>query len=108
MDDNKNLPDLPKEETEKKRKVDWNKKYTTIAVYALFVILFAVVCVFFFLNNHDFGKYASSFLSVFNPIIYGMIFAYLLNKLMKKVEIYVFGFSKDPGSAVCKEPFPYF
>lgn len=108
MDDNKNLPDLPKEETEKKRKVDWNKKYTTIAVYALFVILFAVVCVFFFLNNHDFGKYASSFLSVFNPIIYGMIFAYLLNKLMKKVEIYVFGFLERPGKRRLQRTFSVF
>lgn len=97
MDENKNLPELPPEENEKKRRINWNKKYTTIAVYALFVILFAVVCVFFFLNNHDFGKYASGFLSVFNPIIYGMIFAYILNKLMKKVEIYVFGFLERPG-----------
>ena len=61
MDENKNLPELPPEENEKKRRINWNKKYTTIAVYALFVILFAVVCVFFFLNNHDFGKYASGF-----------------------------------------------
>ena len=97
MDENKNLPELPPEENEKKRRINWNKNYTTIAVYALFVILFAVVCVFFFLNNHDFGKYASGFLSVFNPIIYGMIFAYILNKLMKKVEIYVFGFLERPG-----------
>lgn len=43
MDENKNLPELPPEENEKKRRINWNKKYTTIAVYALFVILFAVV-----------------------------------------------------------------
>ena len=54
MDENKNLPELPPEENEKKRRINWNKKYTTIAVYALFVILFAVVCVFFFrLQSHN-------------------------------------------------------
>lgn len=97
MDERNELPENNTEETGKKRRVNWNKKYTTIAVYALFVILFAVVCVFFFLNNHDFGKYASGFLSVFNPIFYGMLFAYLMNKLMKKVELNVFGFLERPG-----------
>ena len=56
MDENKNLPELPPEENEKKRRINWNKKYTTIAVYALFVILFAVVFVFFFLNNHEVNR----------------------------------------------------
>lgn len=97
MNERNDIPENKTEETGKKRKVNWNKKYTTIAVYALFVILFAVVCVFFFLNNHDFGKYASGFISVFNPIFYGMLFAYLMNRLMKKVEIYVFGFLERPG-----------
>ena len=59
MNERNDIPENKTEETGKKRKVNWNKKYITIAVYALFVILFAVVCVFFFLNNHDFGKYAS-------------------------------------------------
>lgn len=97
MDERNELPENNTEETGKKRRISWNKKYTTIAVYALFVILFAVVCVFFFLNNHDFGKYASGFLSVFNPIFYGILFAYLMNKLMKKVELNVFGFLERPG-----------
>ena len=75
MDENKNLPNLPEEnlpgqaeepseQPGRKSRVNWNKKYTTIAVYALLVILFAVLCVFFFLNNHEFGKYVGSVLSV--------------------------------------------
>ena len=108
MDENKNLPNLPEEnlpgqaeepseQPGRKSRVNWNKKYTTIAVYALLGILFAVLCVFFFLNNHEFGKYVGSVLSVFSPIIYGTIFAYLLNKLMVKVETHVFGFLEKPG-----------
>ena len=54
MDENKNLPNLPEEnlpgqaeepseQPGRKSRVNWNKKYTTIAVYALLVILFAVL-----------------------------------------------------------------
>ena len=98
-DENKNLPE-PVDEAEEKspaepkkeqndgaqRKISWNRKYTTIAVYALIVILFAVLCTFFFLNYNDFGKYVSNFLSVFNPIFYGILFAYILNKILKPLE----------------------
>lgn len=77
---------------EKKRGLEWSKKYTTIAIYTLLVILFAVVCVFFFLNYNDFGKYLSKIFTVFNPILYGILFAYLLNYAVKFFEHSVFGF----------------
>ncbi|MBQ9510325.1 MAG: AI-2E family transporter [Clostridia bacterium] len=98
MDQNdKNLPENINEPAENEpaelheddsqpRKISWNRKYTTIAVYALIVILFAVFCTFFFLNYNDFGNYISSFLSVFNPIFYGILFAYILNKIVKPLE----------------------
>ncbi|MBO4216744.1 MAG: AI-2E family transporter [Clostridia bacterium] len=71
-------------------KVTWNKKYTTIAVYACIVILFAVLCCFFFLGNSDLGGYLKSFISVFSPILYGVLFAYLLNPILRFFETNVF------------------
>ena len=46
------------------KKIDLNKKYTTIAVYAFIVILLAVLAVFFFLNYSDFGGYISKLFSI--------------------------------------------
>lgn len=71
-------------------KVTWNKKYTTIAVYACIVILFTVVCCFFFFSNSDLGGSIKSFFSVFSPIVYGVIFAYLLNPVLRFFEMNVF------------------
>lgn len=91
------LPEAIGTGEEKPRRVEWNRKYTTIAVYALLVILFAVVCVFFFLNYNDFGKYISKIIAVFNPIFYGIIIAYLLNYAVKLFERSVFHFLDKPG-----------
>ncbi len=71
-------------------KVTWNRKYTTIAVYACIVILFAIVCGFFFLNNSNVGGFFGGFLSAFAPILYGIVFAYLLNPILRFFETNVF------------------
>ena len=79
-------------------KFEWNKKYAQIAFWVCVVILFAVICVFFFWNYNDFGTYISNFISVLNPIIYGVVIAYILNKIMKVYEAKVFSFmDKKPG-----------
>lgn len=71
-------------------KVTWNKKYTTIAVYACIVILFAVLCCFFFFSSGDIGGFFSGFISVFSPILYGIVIAYLLNPILRFFETNVF------------------
>lgn len=73
-------------------------RYTTIAVYAALVILFSVVCIFFFVNYNDFGGYISKLISVFSPIIIGAVFAYLLNPMMKLFENKVFSFLKKKNN----------
>ena len=79
-------------------KFEWNKKYAQVAFWACVVILFTVISVFFFLNYNDFGTYISDFISVLNPIIYGVVIAYVLNKIMKIYENKVFRFlDKKPG-----------
>lgn len=85
-DKSKITPENDEKKPKRKHLLDWNVNYTTIAIYALIVILFAVLCAFIFLNNNDFGKYLSSFISVFNPIIYGVLFAYLLNYIVRFFE----------------------
>jgi len=79
-------------------KFEWNKKYAQVAFWVCVVILFTVISVFFFWNYNDFGTYISDFISVLNPIIYGVVIAYVLNKIMKIYETKVFRFmDKKPG-----------
>ena len=79
-------------------KFEWNKKYAQVAFWVCVVILFTVISVFFFANYNDFGGYVNNFISVMNPIIYGVVIAYVLNKIMKIYETKVFRFmDKKPG-----------
>lgn len=79
-------------------KFEWNKKYAQITFWVCVVILFAVITVFFFANYNDFGAYLNDFISVMNPIIYGVVIAYILNKILRVFETKVFRFmDKKPG-----------
>lgn len=79
-------------------KFEWNKKYAQITFWVCLAILFTVICVFFFWNYNDFGAYFAKFISVMNPIIYGIVIAYVLNKIMMIYENKVFRFlDKKPG-----------
>ena len=79
------------------KKIDLNKKYTTIAVYAFIVILLAVLAVWFFLNYSDFGGYISKRFSILSPVLLGVLFAYLLNPIVRFFENKVFGFIVRKG-----------
>lgn len=76
-------------------KISWNKKYTTIAVYACIVITFAMVLAYAVLNfNH--AKYIiTKFLVIFNPFIYGIVVAFLVNPMMRFAENKIFKFIKN-------------
>ncbi len=79
-------------------KFEWNKKYAQVAFWVCVVILFTVISVFFFANYNDFDAYVGKFISVMNPIIYGVVIAYVLNKIMRIYETKVFRFmDKKPG-----------
>ncbi len=84
-------------------KFEWNKKYAQVAFWVCLVVLFTVICVFFFMNYNNFGAYADNFISVINPILYGLVIAYILNKIMKIYETKVFKFlDKKEGKARLK------
>ena len=67
-------------------KIEWNKKYATIALYAFIVIFCVVFCIFLFLDFNTFGRYVSKILSVFNPVFYGILITYLLSPFVNFYE----------------------
>lgn len=73
----------------------WNRKYTTIAVYTAIVLIFGVLCVFFFLKFEEIGDALSAFFRICEPLIYGAFIAYILNPLMKIYEEKVFRTGKS-------------
>lgn len=73
-------------------KINWNKKYTTIAIYALGVVAIATLVLVVLLNLGTIGKGVSKFVSIINPLIIGFIIAYLVNPMMKVFEKRVFAF----------------
>ena len=67
-------------------KLEWNRKYTTIAVYAFLVIAASII---FYLVLSDLGasvKVLEKIVSPIMPIIYGFVLAYLLNPIMVWME----------------------
>ena len=71
---------------------NWNKKYTTIAIYAAIVLLFGIFSVFFFINYSDFGKYTSLIGATLRPLVYGIVMAYLVWPILRFFEDKVFAF----------------
>jgi len=67
-------------------KVEWNKKYTTIAVYTIIVALVITLIVLFFLNISFFGGVIGTFFSILMPFIVGFAVAYLLLRPSKYIE----------------------
>lgn len=70
--------------------VGFNKKYTTIAFYAILVLVFGVVCVYFLFNNDQYASVFSTLKGIFFPIFTGMVLAYILNPILKLFEERVF------------------
>lgn len=78
-------------------KLQWNKKYTTIAVYTAIVLLLSVLCVFFFLRFDAFKAAVSKIFRICSPIIYGAFIAYILNPLTRFFEEKIFRRQKGEG-----------
>lgn len=72
-------------------KFKWDKKYTTIAVYALIVIMLAVLFVVFVFKFDSIAKGFSWIGAVAAPLICGLVAAYILNPLMMWIERKFFG-----------------
>lgn len=66
--------------------VKWNKKYNTIAIYALLVFFASIVFYLIASQVNVFKLQVFSYLSVFTPIIIGFVFAYLFNFILEFYE----------------------
>ena len=71
-------------------KINWDKKYTTIAVYALIVISLSIVFNNVISKLDVFTGKLNQILVVFQPFIIGCVIAYLLNFILKFYEEKVF------------------
>ncbi len=71
-------------------KFQWDKKYTTIALYVGIVLALGILCVFFFLNIRSVFGFFGKILGVCTPITIGAVMAYILNPLLRLYENRVF------------------
>ncbi len=71
-------------------KINFNKQYTMVAIYALLVILCGILCVFTFTHFGEVWSKVIDFFNIFMPIFYGMAIAYLIYPIVKFFEKKVF------------------
>ncbi len=65
-------------------KIDWNRKYTTIAVYA-FLTVAACICFYALVQWFPFIMvWLGKVFSVLSPFMYGFVIAYLINPVQKE------------------------
>lgn len=76
-------------------KLNWNKNYTTIAVYSLLVIIAAVLFVVFIFRFDSFASGFSWLGDIMAPIIIGIAIAYIVNPLVVMFEDKVFHRLRD-------------
>lgn len=84
-------------------KLNWNTKYTTIAVYSLIVVIAAVLFVVFIFRYESFAQWFSWLLKIMAPIICGLVVAYILNPLVNFFEDKLFRRIRD-GKVTLKDP----
>ena len=67
-------------------KVEWNKRYTTIAVYSFTVIACSIILYMFISNAGEFSSKISGMIATLRPFIIGGAIAYILNFMLKFYE----------------------
>ena len=71
-------------------KINWNKKYTTYAIYAAMICAAIIFCIFVGIYLKYIWNAVLFVLNVFAPLFYGCIIAYLLTPLMRFFERWLF------------------
>ena len=74
-------------------KIEWNRKYTTISVYAVITALIIMLLGAMFLNFSAVSRFITALNNILIPVYIGFGVAYLANPIMKLSEKYVFRFS---------------
>ena len=73
-------------------KIDWNRKYTTIVVYAILGAAAVLIILFTFLNFNTVLGWLDKFNQIMSPVYLGLILAYLFNPILKMCEKRIFRF----------------
>ncbi len=73
----------------------WNKKCMVLAIYAFMVIIFSIVAFFFLSKLQNIGGWIGSLYDIFETVVWGFIFAYLMNPLLVLLEKKVLRFKVD-------------
>ncbi|MFV0496946.1 MAG: AI-2E family transporter [Candidatus Fimivivens sp.] len=68
-------------------KIEWNRKYTTIAAYTLLVLVIIIAYYLTLANISAVWQQVCNFLRPIMPIAYGFVIAYLLNPIMVELEV---------------------
>ena len=71
-------------------KVDWNKKYTTIAIYAFLVIASSIIVYLMASQAEDLKLKLSGMIATMQPFIIGAAIAYIINFILNFYEKVVF------------------
>lgn len=71
-------------------KFNWNKRYTTYAIYAAIVSAALIFCIFLGVYIKSVWAAVLHVIDVLAPLIYGLIIAYILNPLLKIFEKSIF------------------
>ncbi len=71
-------------------KVDWNKRYTTISVYSLLVIVLSIIFYQITSEMNIFKTKISGYLKILTPFVIGFVMAYLFNFILVLYEKRIF------------------
>lgn len=71
-------------------KIQWNRRYTTIAVYAFLTVAASTLFLGFVFNFPTFVEKLNYLVGILKPFIYGFVIAYLLNPVLRVLEDKVF------------------
>ena len=73
-------------------KIEWNRKYTTVAVYAVLTALAIMLLAALFLNFDGVTEVLSTINKIMMPFYIGLAIAYIANPIMKMAEKHIFRF----------------
>lgn len=83
--------DTEAQEKPQREKFTWNKKYLTICLYAIIVVLASVLIIRAVMRWETTVAYIKKFFSIISPFLWGAFIAFLINPLVGFLENKVFG-----------------
>lgn len=77
-------------EENRQNKFESNKKYFTICIYALGVLIVGAIAIKLIFSWDDTAEGIGSFFSALSPFLIGFFIAYLLNPAIKAIDYHIF------------------